>query len=307
MLFTMRQSGPLFKRMTIIGVGLIGGSLGLKCKLEGLVGEVVGVGRGVRNLEDALSLRAIDSYTHDAAQGVKGADLVVLATPVGSFASLVAVIRPHLKRDALVTDVGSVKGALIDMLEENMPSGVRFVGGHPIAGKEAAGAAHSDPALFNGKRCILTPTSKTDPDALGLVAALWKGVGSEVTFMDPYMHDSLLAITSHLPQLAAYSLVRAVEDLCTENPEARENFGAGFRDTTRLASSPPEMWRDICLYNSAAILTALKKFEEVLKEVEVKVAQGDGEALMGIFEGARSYRDALLERSEEKLSQPAGE
>lgn len=304
---TMRQFGPLFKRMTIIGVGLIGGSLGLKCKLEGLVDEVVGVGRGVRNLEDALSLRAIDSYTHDAAQGVKGADLVVLATPVGSYNSLVEVMRPHLKRDALVTDVGSVKGALVDMLEESMPSGVRFIGGHPIAGKEAAGAAHSDPDLFNGKRCILTPTSKTDADALALAVALWEGVGSEVTFMDPYIHDSLLAITSHLPQIAAYSLVRGVEELCAENLEAREYFGTGFKDTTRLASSPPEMWRDICLYNSAEILNAIKKFQEVLKEVEVRVALGDGDALMGIFQRARSFREALLERSEEKLSRPAGE
>jgi prephenate dehydrogenase len=290
----MQESERLFKKITIIGVGLIGGSLGLKCKRDGLAGEVVGVGRGAENLKDALSLGAIDGYTHDAACGVKGADLVVLATPVGSFGAVVDAIRPHLMRGALVTDVGSVKGATVEMLERSMPAGVNFVGSHPIAGREKSGAAHADPELFKGARCVLTPTGKTDADALTLVSDLWRKVGARVTFLDPYEHDAILASTSHLPQIAATSLVMALRELSKGHVETLGYCGGGFRDTTRVASSPPEMWRDICLYNREQVLNALKTFREILKEVETKVSGGDGEALMDLFREAKSFRDRLL-------------
>ncbi len=290
----MNSRRPLFKKMTIIGVGLIGGSMGLKCKNEGLISEVVGVGRGATNLQDASALGAIDCYTHDPAEGVTGADLVVLASPVGSFQNLAETIRPHLMEEALVTDVGSVKGALVETLEKSMPAGVDFVGAHPIAGKEKAGAIHSDPELFRGARCILTPTGKTDARALARVTELWEKMGSEVVYMDPYVHDAVLAATSHLPQVAAYSLVAAVEELSRENRETTAFCGGGFRDTTRVASSPPQMWRDICLCNSREILNALRKLQNALKEVETSIANRDGEALMKLFQRAKNFRDDLL-------------
>ncbi len=287
------------KKMTIIGVGLIGGSLGLKCKLEGLAEEVVGVGRGVKNLQDARALGAIDSYTHSAAEGVEDAQLVVLAVPVGSYRDMAKAVKPHLMKGALVTDVGSVKGSVVEMLEKSMPAGVDFVGAHPIAGKEKAGAAHSDPELFEGARVILTPTGKTDEGALAAVTALWEKVGSEVSCMDPYQHDVVLAAVSHLPQITASSLSNAVKELSRGDLETLKYCGGGFRDTTRVASSPPEMWRDICLYNREEVLNAVRKLQEVLKEAEARIKEGDGEALLEMFQRARGFRDGILNMSEE--------
>jgi len=291
----MQEPEKLFNKITVIGVGLIGASLGLKCKLDGLTGEVVGVGRGVENLEDALSLGAIDSYTHDATSGVKGSDLVVLATPVGSFDAIAKLIRPHLMSGTLVSDVGSVKGAVVEMLEKNMPPDVKFVGAHPIAGNEKSGAAHADPGLFEGARCVLTPTADTDADALALLTELWKRMGARVTLLDPYEHDTILAATSHLPQIATTTLVTSLEKLSGNDREILNYCGGGFRDTTRVASSPPEMWRDICLFNREKILTTLKKFQELLGETEAAISRGDGEALMNMFQSAKSFRDHLME------------
>lgn len=295
----VKESKYLFDKMSILGVGLIGGSLGLKCRTEGLVGEVVGVGRGLKNLQDALSIGAIDGYTHDPGEGVEGADLVVLATPVGAFGSMIERIAPNLKRGAVVTDVGSVKGAVVELLESRMPPGVFFVGGHPIAGKEDAGAAYSDPELFKGARCVLTPSAKTDETALEIVKHLWEKVGMRVTVMDPYRHDAVLAATSHLPQITASTLVNAFEELSSGLPEALDYFGSGFRDTTRVASSPSEMWRDICLYNKDEILNAVRVLQIKLKEMESLIDRGDGEALFGTFKGAKEFRDSLLSRAGE--------
>jgi prephenate dehydrogenase len=189
--------------MVVIGVGLIGGSLALDCRKLGLVSDVVGVGRNPENLDRAVSLKVIDRFTHDATEAVRGADLVVLATPVGRLLSLAEELAPHLSPGTLVTDVGSVKGRWVDAIERVMPPGVDFVGGHPVAGREKSGVEAASLDLFRGARCIVTPTARTSPDALSKIEALWSRVGATVIRMDPDRHDQIFAAVSHLPHVAA--------------------------------------------------------------------------------------------------------
>ncbi len=280
-----------FKKVVIIGVGLIGGSLGLAGKQKGLFGEVVGVGRNKANLEMAVRMGAVDSYYHDPAKACSDADLIVLATPVERILSVGREVAPHLRKGACLTDVGSVKEALVNGLEGMMPDGVRFVGGHPIAGSEESGASAATPDLFEGARTILTPTPSTDPEALRDLRSLWEGVGSTVLEMDAAEHDSLLAAVSHLPHMVAYALVNTLSGMKEDRPEISSFAAGGFKDITRIASSHPEMWVEICKMNREEIVKMIGRFESALGRIKMQMEGDNFEELTRSFEGAREFRD----------------
>ena len=284
----------LIPRLAIIGVGLIGGSLALALKDAGAVGEVVGYGRGKPNLETALKLGVIDRYSRDPVEAVRDADVVFLATPVQTLADVTRQLLPGLKAGAIITDGGSVKGAVAKALEPLMPAGVHFVPGHPIAGTENSGAEAAFPTLYRGKRCILTPTETTDRQALELVERMWTLAGSNVVKMSLEKHDKVLAAISHLPHMVAYSLVNAVGSYDHYEENILEYSAGGFRDFTRIASSDPTMWRDIAETNREALLEMMEQFETFFAELKADVAQGSGEKLFEFFHRSKQLRDAIL-------------
>ena len=278
----------------MVGVGLIGGSFALALKEAGLVGEVVGIGRGRANLETALQKGIIDAFTHSLSEGVAGADVVFLSTPVQTLAKVASEVLLHMKPGAILTDGGSVKGDVIAAIEPMMPAGVHFVPGHPVAGTEQSGAAAAFATLYQGRRCILTPTSRTAPDALEKIKRLWQAAGSEVVVMTPEKHDRILAAISHLPHMVAYALVDAVGN-CSDKNENILNYSAGgFRDFTRIASSDPTMWRDIALSNRTALLEVIENFEKSLAEVKQDIATGNSEGLFEFFLRSKQRRDAII-------------
>ncbi|MBF0402189.1 MAG: prephenate dehydrogenase/arogenate dehydrogenase family protein [Magnetococcales bacterium] len=292
------------KKLAVIGVGLIGGSLARALREQGLVGEVAGVNRSRTALEKALALGVIDQGSTDAAEAVQNANLVLVATPVRSIAPVVGYLAPFLAPGAVVTDVGSVKQSVVQACEQLMPAAasggkgadkVNFVGGHPIAGREHVGVEHSFASLFAGSRTILTPTPRTASDALELVRLVWEAAGSQVELMEASYHDQVLAATSHLPHLMAYNVVNTLSDL--EDHIRAEVFryaAGGFRDFTRIASSDPTMWRDICLENPAAILDILARFRNDLDRLMAQIEAGNGDALYGIFARSKTTRDRIL-------------
>jgi prephenate dehydrogenase len=281
-----------FKQATIIGVGLIGGSLGGIMKSLGLADSVVGVGRSRDNLEAALKAGLIDRYTHDPKKGVAGSDIVVLCSPVAGFESVSKEIKPYLKDAAIVTDVGSVKGALVGRLEEIFYLKARYVPAHPIAGSERSGSEAADLKLFNGARCIVTPTRNTDLDALEEVVTLWEAAGARVERMDPDEHDRLFGMVSHLPHVAAYAMVSALIGM-DDGEKAITYAGGGFKDFTRIAGSHPDMWRDVCLLNGPNILAALDSYQDALRRLREMIENSDGEGLAAEFERARVVRRKL--------------
>lgn len=283
-----------FKKMAVIGVGLIGGSLARILREKGAVGEVVGIGRGEANLKKGVELGVLDSYTTIAAEGVKGADLVFIATPVCTIPKVVAEIAPHLAPGCIVTDGGSVKEFVVAACEPLMPEGTYFVGGHPIAGTEHSGVEASFSTLYQGRRCIVTPTDKTDKAALEKVVELWKVAGSNVPLMDPVQHDLVVAAISHLPHMVAYSLVNAVDGYDRFGGDLLSFSAGGFRDFTRIASSDPVMWRDIALTNREAILEMMDFFSGYLDKLRTLVAAEDAQGLEAFFLNSKQKRDAIL-------------
>ena len=283
----------LIPRLTVIGVGLIGGSLALALKQAGAVGEVVGCGRGRPNLEKALELGIIDRYARDPAEAVAGADLVFLATPVRTFAGLVRELLPGLRPGAVLTDGGSVKEAVAAAVEPLLPEEIQFVPGHPIAGTENSGAEAAFATLYRGRRCILTPTERTTPGALQLVEEMWRQAGSDVVRMSLRKHDRVLAAISHLPHMVAYALVNAVGSYDHYEENILEYSAGGFRDFTRIASSDPTMWRDIALTNADALLEMVEQFEGFLGELKADIAAGNGEKMFEFFLHSKQLRDAI--------------
>jgi len=281
----------MIKRLTILGVGLIGGSWARALKEAGAVGEVVGWGRDAARLSQAQSLGVIDRAEQDLAQAVTGAELVVLATPISVMAGLFERLAALPLDDLVVTDVGSVKAEVVRMARAGLGARFsRFVPGHPVAGDEKTGAAAARADLFQGHRVVLTPAAETDAAALALVRRLWETAGAEVVEMDAAHHDRLLAATSHLPHVLAFALVD-----CLAGGEGGEEIlryaAGGFRDLTRIASSDPVMWRDICLANREALLAALGEFESHLQRVKDMIEAGQGEALGELFGRAKAARD----------------
>lgn len=283
-----------FKKVAIIGVGLIGGSLALVLKREKLASEIVGIGRGLANLETALRLGIIDSFTRDIAEGVKDADLVVVAVPVLKIAETIKVAASHLKPGCVVTDVGSVKADVIAKVEPLIPEGVYFVAGHPIAGTENSGAEAAFAELYIGRKCILTPTVKTDAGALELVRFVWEATGAKVVVMDAPTHDMILAAVSHLPHMIAYTLVNTVGDMEDAGVDALGYSAGGFRDFTRIASSSPEMWTDICAMNKAQLLKTIDGFSKRLESLRSLIEKEDLAGLKAEFGRAKCLRDSLI-------------
>lgn len=284
-----------FKQVTIIGVGLIGGSLGMLLKRDGLADSVVGVGRRIENLKTAVELGAIDRYVLDAKDGVRDADLVILATPVDTYERHLKDWGSSLRPGTIVSDVGSVKGALVEQAEKVLPNTVRFVGAHPIAGKEKTGVAAGSITLFKGARCILTPTQRTDPQALQNIRALWEAAGSIVLTMDPMLHDKVLGAVSHLPHVAAFALINALTEVQQGTPELDllAYSGGGLRDTTRIAASSPEMWRDIFLWNRDNLVAQIEVYEGRLRELKRLIQSGDGPAIEQELDRAKRVREQL--------------
>lgn len=283
----------MINKLVIIGVGLIGGSFALALREAGLVREVVGVGRSAENLSAALGMYVIDSYA-EAAQAVQGADVVLLAVPVGQMGPMMAAIAPHLAANTIVSDVGSTKQDVVALARANLaPHLAQFVPGHPIAGAERSGVKAADGNLFRERNVVLTPLSETNLAARELIAKLWQGCGAKVSEMAPALHDEVFAAVSHLPHLLAFGLV----DYIAAQPNADTLFGfaaSGFRDFTRIAGSSPEMWRDICLANRDALLQQLGGYEAELARIKQLIERGDGAALAQLFAAARDARQKHL-------------
>lgn len=290
---------PHFQRVAIIGVGLIGGSLGMILRRQHLADEVVGIGRRVENLKMAVELGAIDRYVSDPKDGVQGADLVVLATPVDTYEPHLRDWASCLQPGTIVSDVGSVKGALVEQAEELLPKAVHFVGAHPIAGKEKTGVAAGSDQLFRGARCVLTPTRSTDTKALAIVRGIWEAAGSIVLEMDPHLHDKILGAVSHLPHVAAFALMSAlaeVRDHGIPELDIAGHSGGGLRDTTRIAASSPEMWRDIFLWNRDNVVSFIETYERQLAELKRLIHAGDAAGVEKALERAKRERELLNHR-----------
>jgi len=279
-----------FNRTAIIGVGLIGASVALALHEKRLCNSVIGCGRKEENLRRAKECGIIDDYRMDAAAAVEGADLVILATPAGILSAIAAQLRTALKKDALVTDVGSVKGALVSELESLMPDGVHYIGSHPIAGSDKSGIDDARGNLFSGARCIVTPTPRSDRDALDKVIALWETTGGLVECMDPFQHDEIFALISHLPHIIAYAIVNAVESI---DPGCVEYSGGGFRDTTRIAASSPELWRDISMMNRRNLIRVLDSFKKNLHRIERCLKENDWDGIEKEFIRAQQLRISI--------------
>jgi prephenate dehydrogenase len=284
----------MIERLAVIGVGLIGGSFARALRTAGAVGEVVGCGRSVANLERALDLGVVDRFTTDPAEAVVGADLVFLAVPLGSIRGILQAVRGALDGRTILTDGGSVKGSVVADVRAvfgRVPP--TFVPGHPIAGTEHSGVEASFPELYRHRRVILTPLAETEPRALALVQRAWEACGAEVSLMEVDHHDEILAATSHLPHLLAFGLVDTLARM-RENDEIFRYAAGGFRDFTRIASSSPIMWRDICLANGEAVGAMLQRFAAELNELADTIQDGDGERLLEIFSRAKAARDRFL-------------
>ncbi|MCU7938578.1 MAG: prephenate dehydrogenase/arogenate dehydrogenase family protein [gamma proteobacterium symbiont of Bathyaustriella thionipta] len=290
------KTAKKIEHLCIIGVGLIGGSFARAIRQAGLVNHITGCGRNIDNLQTALSLGVIDDYSQDVKQAVKDADVIFIATPVGSFQSVLSQLKDAIKKDAIITDGGSTKSSVIEAAEavfNEVPE--NFVPGHPIAGTENSGVEASFATLYHEHRVILTPLKQTNPEAIDMVTRLWESAGAQVITMDAHHHDLVLAATSHLPHLLAFSLVNTLTTL-DEKQEIFENAAGGFRDFTRIASSDPSMWQDICLANKDALLEHLDHFSADLNQLRFALKQGDGDFLKEIFIRAKKSRDDFVAR-----------
>ena len=289
-----------FKQVTIVGVGLIGGSMGMILKSQGLADRVVGVGRSLGNLDLAVQLGAIDAYERAPKAAMPGTELVILATHVESYAGHLKEWGHLLEPGTIVSDVGSVKGPLVGQVESLVPAGVHFVGAHPIAGKESSGVGEGSVDLFTNALCLVTPTANTDPQALRTVQDVWETMGSIVRSIDPFVHDWILGAVSHLPHVAAFALMNALTDLEQQTDAANNDrcslldySGGGLRDTTRIAASSPEMWRDIFLWNADNLLTMTEAMEKHLQRFKALLQAKDGPGLEREIAKAREARQRL--------------
>ena len=290
----------LFEKATIIGLGLIGSSLTRALAEKKIAKNICGFDKNTDVMDEARSIDIGAQICSSLAEAVDGADIVIMAAPVGSIESLATDIGPLLKTGAILTDVGSVKARLIEQVLPHLPPGVYFVPGHPVAGTEQSGPAAGFATLFDGRWCILTPISKTPPEAINRVKEMWEGIGSHVDEMDAEHHDMVLAITSHIPHLIAYNIVGTAADLgdVTQSEVIKYSAG-GFRDFTRIAASDPVMWRDVFMNNQTAVLEMLGRFTEDLTELQKHIRRGNGAALEELFLKTRAIRRSIVEAGQE--------
>ena len=279
-----------FHKVTILGVGLIGASLALALKKYGLCNTIIGYGRTQGNLIRAQEKTIIDSFELDPAKACDDSDLIVFATPVGIFVDIAKQISHVLKRNAIVTDVGSVKGNLVREMEGLLSPQVFFVGGHPIAGSARSGIDTASAQIFTKAQCIITPTHNTDRKALETIVTMWRTLGCLITLIEPEEHDRIYAAVSHLPHLLAYEIVNTVADI---NSLYLTFSGQGFKDTTRIASSHPELWRDICMHNRDNLLAYIEIYKKNLDRVSRYLRTADAESLNRDFQRARTLRESI--------------
>ncbi|MGE0665007.1 MAG: prephenate/arogenate dehydrogenase family protein [Sphingomonadales bacterium] len=290
----------MFERLALVGVGLIGSSIALRVRRDGLAKEIVATARSQATRDTVARLNIADAVFPTAAEAVAGADLVILCTPPGAFGGVAREIAPYLSPGAILTDVGSVKQAVVDDVGPHVPAGVHFVPGHPVAGTENSGPESGFPTLFDGRWCILTPPAGTDAAATEKLIAFWKALGSKVEVMDPRHHDLVLAITSHVPHLIAYNIVGTAADLEEVTQSEVIKFSAGgFRDFTRIAASDPTMWRDVFLNNREAVLEMLGRFTEDLTALQRAIRWGDGDTLFNLFTRTRAIRREVIDAGQE--------
>jgi len=296
-----------FRKLALIGIGLIGSSIALAARRQGLV-EVISIAtRKQETLDEARDLGLGDIYTLDAAEAVRGADLVIVCTPVGAYESVMRAIAPALEPGAILSDVGSVKGHVVKTLGPLVPAGVSFIPGHPLAGTEHSGPSAGFPELFSGRWCVLTPGPEVDPAKTEKLAGFWRAMGSQVECMDAAHHDKVLAITSHIPHLVAYNIVGTVADLEAATQSEVIKFSAsGFRDFTRIAASDPVMWRDVFLTNREAVLEMLGRFLGDLSTLQQAVETGDGPALEALFTRTRAVRRSIISAGQETAAADFG-
>ncbi|HEX8166524.1 MAG TPA: prephenate/arogenate dehydrogenase family protein [Beijerinckiaceae bacterium] len=291
---------PLFRRLAIVGFGLIGSSIARAARRLNLAGAIVAVDRDPGVLDKVRELGLADETAADAAAGARGADHVILCVPIGAYEAVVQAMRDTLAAGAIVSDVGSVKGAVVAQVQPHLPAGVHFVPAHPVAGTEHSGPDAGFATLFHNRWCILTPPEGADEGAVGKVAAFWTAMGANVEIMTAQHHDLVLAITSHVPHLIAYNIVGTAADLEAVTQSEVIKFSAGgFRDFTRIAASDPTMWRDVFLNNKEAVLEMLGRFNEDLASLARAIRWGDGEALHALFTRTRIIRRGIISVGQE--------
>jgi cyclohexadieny/prephenate dehydrogenase len=301
------MTGKLFERVALIGLGLIGSSLSHAMRRAGLARSIVGHAQSEKTRDTALRLGLVGSVYASPAEAVQQADLVILCTPIGAYAAIANSIAPALSRGAIVTDVGSVKGSVARDVGPFIPAGVHFIPGHPIAGTEHSGPHAGFAELFDGRWCILTPSSDADAAAVERLKAFWLALGSHVEIMDAEHHDLVLAITSHVPHLIAYNIVNTARHLERVTDSEVIKFSAGgFRDFTRIAASDPIMWRDVFLNNKEAVLEMLARFSEDLTALQRAIRFGEGETLHHLFTEARATRRGIIEAGQDTAAPDFG-
>jgi len=298
---------PHFKRIALIGFGLIGGSIARAAKLQGLAQEIVTTARSEKTRDRVRELGIVDHVVATNAEAVEGADLVILCIPVGACGDVAQEIAAHLKPGAIISDVGSVKGAIVKDMAPHLPSNVHFVPAHPIAGTEHSGPDSGFAELFTNRWCILTPPEGTDADAVDRLRAFWAAMGAKVEIMNPDHHDLVLAVTSHLPHLIAYTIVGTADELGQVSSSEVIKFSAsGFRDFTRIAASDPTMWRDVFLANKDAVLEMLGTFNEDLSKLTRAIRRGDGKTLFDHFTRTRAIRRGIVEAGQDTAAPDFG-
>jgi cyclohexadieny/prephenate dehydrogenase len=297
----------MFQKLALIGIGLIGSSIARAARSKGLAKTIAISTRKQETLDEARALGLGDFYSLDAAEAVRGADLVILCTPIGAYGAVMEQIAGALEPGAILSDVGSVKQHVLKVVGPRLPAGVHFVPGHPIAGTEYSGPASGFPELFVGRWCVLTPEDGVDPVAIDRLVSFWGAMGSNVECMSAEHHDLVLAITSHVPHLVAYNIVGTVADLEADTQSEVIKFSAsGFRDFTRIAASDPVMWRDVFLTNRDAVLEMLGRFLEDLAKLQRAVRVGDGPGLEAMFTRTRAIRRSIINAGQETAAPDFG-
>ncbi|MBV8826396.1 MAG: prephenate/arogenate dehydrogenase family protein [Bradyrhizobiaceae bacterium] len=290
------SAAPIFERLALIGVGLIGSSIARAARAEGAVRSIVATARSGVTRRRVAELGLADQVVETNAAAVEGADLVIVCVPVGACGAVAAEIGPHLKPGATVSDVGSVKGSIIKDMGPHIPAGIHFVPAHPVAGTEHSGPDAGFAELFVNRWCLLTPPEGANSQAVERLAAFWRALGANIETMSAEHHDLVLAITSHLPHLIAYSIVGTADDLQTVTRSEVMKFSAGgFRDFTRIAASDPTMWRDVFLHNKDAVLEMLGRFNEDVSALARAIRWGDGDTLFNMFTRTRAIRRGIVE------------
>jgi cyclohexadieny/prephenate dehydrogenase len=290
---------PIFGRLALVGMGLIGSSIARAARATGVSAHITAIDRSALVRERVTALGIADEISGDTAAAA-GADLVILCVPVGANAAVAAELAPHLSAGAIVSDVGSVKSAVVKALAAHLPAGVALVPAHPVAGTEHSGPDAGFSTLFDNRWCILTPPEGADPAAVARVRAFWEAFGSRVEEMTPEHHDLVLAVTSHVPHLIAYNIVGTADDLEQVTQGEVIKFSAGgFRDFTRIAASDPTMWRDVFLHNREAVLEVLGRFQEDLFSLQRAIRWGEGDKLFDLFSRTRDIRRGIIQMGQE--------